>query len=384
MTDIAKRMKNIAPFHVMDVLAQARQLEAQGHDIVHMEVGEPDFATLPEIVEAGQQALAAGRVHYTPALGLMALREAIASYYADSHGVRIDPSSVVVTPGASGALQLALGVLLNPGDAVMLADPGYPCNRHMVEMFGGQVQAVPVTAASGFQLTPGQVQQSWQDNTRIVMLASPSNPTGTLISRDHLQQITDIAKRHGAVVVVDEIYHGLVYGERPATAADLGDNVIVINSFSKYFGMTGWRVGWLVAPDKYIDAIDRLAQNIFLAASTPAQYAAITALSDAVRPGLDDRRDAFEARRDYLLPALESLGFKIPCQPQGAFYIYADCADFSADSMAFSRDLLSRAGVAVTPGADFGTHLSARYIRFAYTVSLDRLRLGVERLKQLL
>ncbi len=378
---IADRMNNIAPFHVMDILARARQLEADGRDIVHMEIGEPDFVTLPEIIQSGQQALADGHVHYTPAVGLAALREEIASYYDDAYQTSIDANQIVITPGASGALQLALGVLLNAGDSVMLADPGYPCNRHMVAMYGGAIQAIPVTSESDFQLTPGLVEENWQADTKIVMLASPSNPTGTLVSRENLQEIVRIARDNGAVVIVDEIYHGLVYEEATSTAANMADNVIVINSFSKYFGMTGWRVGWLVASHQYIDAIDRLAQNIFLATSTPAQHAALTALSKQIRPKLDARREEFQQRRDYLVPALKELGFKIESKPAGAFYIYADCSTFTKDSMTFTRDLLSQSGVALTPGADFGSYQADSYVRFAYTISLDRLQEGVDRLR---
>lgn len=384
MNKVADRMQNIAPFHVMEVLSQAQQMEMQGRDIVHMEVGEPDFVTLPEIIAAGQRALADGRVHYAPALGLMDLRHAIAAYYADACQVNIDVTQIAVTPGASGALQLALGVLLNPGDGVMMTDPGYPCNRHMVAMYGGVVQAVPVSHESAFQLTAELVAAHWQKHTRIVMLVSPSNPAGTLINHDILQQIVELAAERGAVVIVDEVYHGLVYDGIAVTAAGLGNNVIVINSFSKYFGMTGWRVGWLVSPEPYVAAIERLAQNTFLAASTPAQHAAITALSKSVRPQLDLRRDEFQRRRDYLIPEIINLGFKVPCRPPGAFYVYADCSEFTQDSMEFTRGLLSRSGIALTPGADFGSYQADSHVRFAYTVALKQLKEGVNRLRRVL
>jgi aspartate/methionine/tyrosine aminotransferase len=377
-------MLHIAPFHVMDILASARRLESEGRDIVHMEVGEPDFTTLPEITEAGRKALADGHVHYTPAVGLPGLRRAISAYYGRMHEADIDSNQVVVTPGASGALQLALGVTVNPGDEVLIADPGYPCNRHMVRMFEGRVRSIPVTAETRFQLTAELVEKHWQASTRLVMLASPSNPTGTLVDRDELEQIRQFVAAKDGLLIVDEIYHGLVYGVQPQTVAGMGDNVIVINSFSKYFGMTGWRLGWLVAPQQYIDPIDRLAQNIFLAAPTVAQHAAFVALSAGVQPLLEQRRDAFRERRDYLLPALRGLGFKIDSEPQGAFYLYADCSSMTSDSMQFCRDLLEQAGVAITPGADFGDNRASQFVRFAYTTGLDRLEMGVERIRQFL
>ena len=378
MIDIAKRMTGIAPFHVMDILARARQLESQGKTIVHMEVGEPDFTTLPEIIDAGHKALEEGRVHYTPAVGLTELRQALGQYYQRQYGVDVPLDSIVVTPGASGALQLALGVTINPGDTVLMADPGYPCNRHMLAMYGASALPVPVDESSNFQLNATLVRQYWRPDTRAVMLASPSNPTGTIIDRDDLLEIIEFVQEQNAFALVDEIYHGLVYEGEVTTAANMADNVIVINSFSKYFGMTGWRLGWLIASPQLVEAIDRLAQNIFLAPSTLSQYAAITALSESLQEQLDARRDEFKRRRDYLLPELQDLGFDISGRPQGAFYIYAGCRHLAEDSMALSRELLEQAGVAITPGMDFGHHRSEQYVRFAYTTGMDQLRRGVQ------
>lgn len=377
-------MSHIEPFHVMDILARARALETKGKPIVHMEVGEPDFVTLPEIIEAGRKALGDGKVHYTPATGLPELRAAISDHYLREYSKKVDAGRIVVTPGASGALQLALGVTINPGDGVIMADPGYPCNRHMVAMYGGEIQAIPVDRQTNYQLTVALLEQYWQVNTRAVMLASPSNPTGTMIDRAELQLICNFAREKGALVVIDEIYNGLVYTGENNTAVDLGDNVIVINSFSKYFGMTGWRLGWMVVPEGVIPAIDHLAQNIFLAASTPAQHAAITALSPEVKAALDERRDIFMQRRDFLLEALSSQGFDIASEPQGAFYLYAGISRFSGDSMEFSRQLLEHTGVAITPGIDFGKHKYNEHVRFAYTTDVEELKSGVDRIKSFL
>ncbi len=380
---VARRMAGIEPFQVMDLLARARSLEAQGRSIVHMEIGEPDFPTAGPIVEAGCRALRAGHTHYTPATGLPALREAIAADYARRHGVAIDARRILVTPGASGALQLILAVLVDPGRRVLMADPGYPCNRHFVRLFDGVATSVQVDASTGYQLTPELVERHWTPETVAVLLASPANPTGTVIGRAQLEGIRAVVERSGGALIADEIYHGLVYGEPASSAVGAGEDadVFIVNSFSKYFGMTGWRVGWLVSPPRWIRELDKLAQNLFLAASTPAQYAALTALEPATAAILEARRDEFCERRDYLLPALREIGFRISVVPQGAFYLYAGCAAFTADSDAFAHALLEEAGVAVAPGRDFGTNAPERHLRFAYTTALDRLEEGVERIR---
>ena len=374
-------MSLIKPFHVMDILARARQLEAGGRDIIHMEVGEPDFVTLPEIVEAGSKALLDGKVHYTAATGLVELREAISDFYLREYAARVNAEQVIVTPGASGALQLALGVTIDPGDGVLLSDPGYPCNRHMVIMYGGEVQSVPVGAENNYQLSMELIRQHWQPNTRVVMLATPSNPTGAIIQPDELRQICDFVADRDGVVIVDEIYHGLVYEGTVDTAAHYQGNVIVINSFSKYFGMTGWRVGWLVAPGALVRPIDHLAQNIFLAAPTPSQYAAIKALSPSLKQALDERRNIFRQRRDYLVDAVKSLGFVVPVYPQGAFYVYANSSQLASNSLDFCKQLLEHAGVAITPGTDFGYNHKDQHVRLAYTTSMERLKAGVAAIK---
>ncbi len=377
----AERMAAIAPFYVMDVLARAKAMEADGRSIVHMEVGEPDFTAPAPIVEAGRQALERGLTHYTAAAGLPPLREAIAGFYAERYGVDVSPSRVIVTPGASGALQLVMGTLVNPGDEVILADPGYPCNRHFVRLAEGRPVNVAVGSDTAYQLTRRLVQRFASPTTRAVMVASPSNPTGTLVSGEEMGAIYRAATDLDACLVVDEIYHGLVYGEAVQTALSVADDVFVINSFSKYFGMTGWRLGWLVAPETFVGDIDKLAQNIFLAAPTPAQHAALVAFDPQTVEVLEARRHEFQARRDFLLPALRELGFEIPVEPQGAFYLYADCSRFTDDSFAFALDLLARAGVAVTPGKDFGNNRPERYVRFAYTTAMEKLQEGVERIR---
>jgi len=375
-------MAEIESFHVMDILARARALEAAGHDIVHMEIGEPDFPTVPAIVKAGIEALRAGYTHYTPALGLPALRSAIAASYPALH--RPGAERVVITPGSSGALVLIFGVLLNPGDEVLMSDPGYPCNRHFVRLFEGRARLVPVTETTSYQMTAEMVRANWRDNTRAVLISSPSNPTGSVVPDDEMNRIAATVRELGGVLIVDEIYHGLTYQTEPASALAYGPDIFVVNSFSKYYGMTGWRVGWLVAPAEYVNPIDRLAQNIFLAASTVGQYAALAAFQPDVVVELDRRRDEFRARRDYLVPALRQIGFDIPVVPEGAFYVYAGCGALSDDSEALARDLLEQAGVAITPGRDFGSQLPAQHVRFSYANTRERLEEGVRRISRFL
>lgn len=375
---VARRMKDIQPFHVMDILARARALEAQGRSIIHLEIGEPDFPTPAPIVAAGVAALRDGETYYTPALGLPALRSAIARHYPVEAGV--SAARVVVTPGSSGALQLVFGTLLDPGDEVLLADPGYPCNRNFVRLFEGRARLIPVGPDSAYQLTADLIAQHWSGNAKAVLIASPANPTGTIVPPAEMGRIIAEVRARAGVVIVDEIYHGLTYAAAAQTALAHSPDVFVVNSFSKFYGMTGWRVGWLVAPTEYIADIDKLAQNIFLAASTPAQHAALAAFDPEVQTELLHRRDEFRARRDYLLPALRDLGFGIPVVPQGAFYLYADCSRFTDDSWTFALDLLEETGVAITPGRDFGDYRAQQHVRFSYANRLENLKEAVRRL----
>ena len=349
-----------------------------------MEIGEPDFPTPEPIVLAGKAALDLGHTRYLPATGLPELKTQIAAFYQTRFGVSVDPASVIITPGSSGALQLVMSVLIEPGESVLMADPGYPCNRHFVELVGGVPKCIPVGHETGYQLTAELVNEALTPDTKAVMVATPSNPTGTVLSREELTAIYTAVKAHGGVLIVDEIYQGLIYGTTGTTALALGDDLFVINSFSKYFGMTGWRLGWMVAPLAYVSAIDRLAQNIFISSSSLAQYAAIGAFSAECTELLEQRRAAFRKRRDYLLPALTGIGFKIASVPQGAFYLYADCSAFSDDSFRFSNDLLEAVGVAVTPGRDFGENQPERHIRFAYTTDIPKLKEGVDRITDFL
>lgn len=380
----SSRVAKVASFRVMGLLEEAQAREAAGHDVIHLEIGEPDFPTPPPIVEAGQRALAEGRTRYTPAAGLPALREAIAAHYADAFDARVDARRIVVTPGASGALLLASQLLVEPGDRVVMADPTYPCNRHFMALAGAEVDAVPVTADSGWQLTPELIAQSWHDSTRLAMLATPSNPTGHTLNEVQLREVVDAVASRSGQLLVDEIYQGLCYDLAPVSAAAVTSDAFVANSFSKYFGMTGWRLGWLVAPEAAVEPLTRLAQNVFLASSTPAQHAALAAFTPECMTELEARRQAMQKRRDALIAGLAPLGLAPELPPQGAFYLWLDISRFSCDSEAFCRRLLEEENVAVTPGTDFALQGGEHHIRIAFTTEVARLEEAVARLARFL
>lgn len=380
----ASRLADIAPFHVMELLARARQLEAEGRDVIHMEIGEPDFPTPAPIVAAAQAHIASGRVFYTPALGLPELREAIAGFYAARYGVGLPASRVVVTAGASAALLLALACLVEPGGEWLVTDPCYPCNVNFIRCFGGVPVAIPVDADSNFQPTVEAIDRHWSERTAGALFASPANPTGTVLDDAELAGIAGRVREKGGQLILDEIYHGLTYERDVPTALRYGDDVFVVQSFSKYFNMTGWRLGWLVVPERFARHVDVLAQNLYLSPSSPAQYAALAAFRPETLEILESRRAEFRRRRDFLAPALEALGFMLTAKPEGAFYIYADCSRLTDDSDAFARRLLETAGVAVTPGLDFGDCAPKSHLRFAYTTDVERLAEAVERIRRFL
>lgn len=380
--NIASRMRDIAPFHVMELMAQAQALEAAGRSVIHLEVGEPGFPTAEPIIAAGQRFLAGGHVHYTSALGLPVLREAISDFYRQRYGLGVDPQRIVVTAGASGALLLALGALVSPGDEWLLPDPGYPCNRHFVRLVEGRPVALAVGPSTAYQPRAEQVDAAWTSATRGLMVASPSNPTGTLLTSAELAELHRVVAARGGTLLVDEIYHGLTYGTDASSALALGDDVFVINSFSKYFGMTGWRLGWLVVPPSHLRAVEKLAQNLFICPSTVAQHAALAAFEPETLALLEERRREFAARRDVLVPGLRALGFDVPVEPGGAFYAYANVAAFTGDSFAFAGSMLQEAGVAATPGLDFGDHRPREHMRFSYTVGRKDIEEGLYRLQR--
>ena len=377
----AERVRKIEPFRVMDIVARAAALEADGHDVVHMEVGEPDFPTPGAIVKAGQKALTAGKTKYTTAQGLPELRECISQQYMDWYGISIDPSRIFVTTGGSAALLLVTAMLLNVDEGFLMTDPGYPCNRHFLHAFEAEPQLVPVTADDHFQLTPALIERHWKDNTRGALIASPANPTGAVIARKDLEQIANAIKERNGYLVVDEIYHGLVYGDvAQDSVLSIDPSAFVVNSFSKYFGMTGWRLGWMVVPPDAVKIAEKLSQNLFICPSSVAQYAALGAFSTDAKNEMERNKAEFKKRRDFLVPALRKLGFGVPLMPEGAFYVYAKLPAGLGSSEAFAQSLLEQHHVAITPGTDFGTYLAEDYARFSYSQDLETLKKGVERI----
>ncbi len=376
----SRRSHEIAPFHVMSLLARANALEQAGHDVIHLEIGEPDFTTAEPIIRAGQAALAAGHTRYTAARGLPALREAIAGFYADRYRLQIDPERILVTPGGSGALLLASSLLVDPGRHWLLADPGYPCNRHFLRLVEGAAQLIPAGPGSGYQLTPEQIATHWNEDSVGALVASPANPTGTTLDAAQLAALSASLKARGGHLVVDEIYHGLTYGFDAPSVLEVDDEAFVLNSFSKYFGMTGWRLGWLVAPTGAVPELEKLAQNLYISAPSMAQHAALACFGPETIAIFEQRRAQFQQRRDYLLPALRALGFRIDVEPQGAFYLYCDVSAFTDDAQAFCAHFLETEHVAFTPGLDFGHYRANQHVRIAYTQNVERLQEAVARI----
>ena len=382
---LASRMAHIEPFEVMEIQTLARECEARGMDVIHLEIGEPDFRTPQPIVDAAKRALDEKRMYYTSALGLMELREAISRFYRQRYGIDVPAARIVVTAGSSAALLLAFGVLLDDGDEVLQADPGYPCNRHFARTLGAVPRLAPVGPESRYQMTAAVARAHWSERTRAALVASPANPTGTMVTPQEIRELASLAREKGGTLIVDEIYHGLVYDEGAAhTALEAGEDVFVINSFSKYWQMTGWRLGWLVAPPRYVREVEKLAQNLFISPSAVAQYAALACFGPETLRIVEERLRELDERRRFLIPALETLGFRVPVVPQGAFYVYADSSALAADSFTLARSILTEAGVAVTPGKDFGRNAPEKHIRIAYTQTVARLEEAVARIAKLL
>ncbi|MDO8262117.1 MAG: pyridoxal phosphate-dependent aminotransferase [Gallionella sp.] len=391
---ISGRAQRIEPFYVMEVAkaasALAQEVAHTASPMIFLNIGEPDFTAPPRVQEAACKAVRDGLTHYTQATGMPALRERISDWYMQRFNVTVPASRIVVTAGASAALQLACLALIESGDEILMPDPSYPCNRHFVSAADGTAMLIPTTATERFQLSADKVQAAWGEKTRGVLLASPSNPTGTSIHPDELRRIQEVVSHKGGITLVDEIYLGLSYdAQYGQTALALDDNIISINSFSKYFNMTGWRLGWMVVPERIVPVIERLAQNLYICPSTISQYAALACFEADSIAEYERRRAEFKARRDYFIPALNALGLRVPVMPDGAFYAWADCSAACAhlkikDSWDLSFELMNRAHVAVTPGRDFGTAETHNFIRFSTASSMPQLQQAIERLKALL
>jgi aspartate/methionine/tyrosine aminotransferase len=364
----------------MEVQTAARALEAAGRSVIHLEIGEPDFPTPQPVIDAATEAIARGDLYYTSALGFTELREAIARHYRDCYRVAVDPERVIVTAGASAGLLLISALLIDRNRKVLLSDPSYPCNRHFIRAMEGQPCAIPVGPDSSYQLNAELVAEHWDGETAAALIATPSNPTGTVIEPDELRRCAEAVAARGGHLIVDEIYQGLSYGRKPSTVLELTDDAFVISSFSKYFNMTGWRLGWVVAPRRHVRDHENLAQNFYISPSSVAQRAALACFTPATLAITEARRLEFQARRDFLVPALRNLGFGIPVLPAGGFFIYADTSALSSDSHRFASATLQATGVAFTSGVDFGSYRALEHVRIAYTIAMPKLVDGIERL----
>ncbi|AYR21544.1 pyridoxal phosphate-dependent aminotransferase [Alcaligenes faecalis] len=384
MSRLARRTEHVLPFHAVELFKQANALKATGRDIISLGIGEPDFTAPQAVVDALQQASNQGLGQYTAPAGLTALRERIALYYEQQFQARVDPSRVVVTAGASGALSLATLALINPGDEVLMPDPSYPANQNFIMAAGGTARLIPASADERFQLSAQHIREHWGPKTRGVLIASPNNPTGATISRPALQELIKEVRARDGFIIMDEIYLGLFYEQAPLSALTLDQDIIVINSFSKYFHMTGWRLGWLILPTWMTETCERMAASLAICAPSLAQHAALACFEPETMAIYEERRLAFKQRRDYLLPELERLGLRVPVRPDGAFYIYTDIREYSQDSDAFSQQLLHEAGVAAVPGRDFGTAHAPYTLRLSYATGMDRLQEAISRLGQFL
>jgi aspartate/methionine/tyrosine aminotransferase len=389
----ASRVDRIEPFYVMECAKAAQEIARGplcdpalgGRPMIYLNIGEPDFTATAQVQAAALRCIEAGSTQYTQATGLPALREAIARWYAERFGVHVSAERIVVTAGASAALHLATMALVDVGDEVLLSDPSYPCNRHFVTAAGGRAVLLPTSPAQRFQLDAEQVADAWGPATRGVLLASPSNPTGTSIASDELRKIVQTVRERGGFVIADEIYLGLSYDAAYGhTALALGDDVIAVNSFSKYFGMTGWRLGWLVLPPSLVGAVEKLAQNLYICPSTIAQQAALACFEPSALAQYEQRRAAFAQRRNIAVAALNRIGLPVPVPPDGAFYAYADVSAYAASSWDFCFELMRRAQVALTPGRDFGHAAGERYLRLSFACDERRLQTALSRLEQAL
>ena len=385
----ASRTGRIEPFYVMECAKAAAELArspaCRDEPMIYLNIGEPDFTAPPLVREAAERCLRDGRTQYTDALGLLPLRERISAWYAQRFGVDVPARRIVLTAGASGALQLACLALVEPGDEILMPDPSYPCNRHFVSAAEGKAVMLPSGPEQRFQLSATAVEQAWTEHTRGVLLASPSNPTGTSIAPGEMRRIVEQVRARGGVTIVDEIYLGLSYDEAfGVSALTQGDDVVTINSFSKYFNMTGWRLGWMVVPEPMVGVVEKLAQNLYICPSTVAQHAALACFEPESLAEYERRRAEFRARRDFLVPALNRLGLTVPVMPDGAFYAWADCSAFAPDSWDYAFELMHRTHLAITPGRDFGQAETKRYLRLSYATAMPQLEEAVSRLQRCL
>lgn len=373
---IKTRASEIPPFLVMDVLEKAQELERQGHKVIHMEIGEPDFPTPRAISDAAIEAINRGDTHYTSSVGILPLREAVCVHYRKKYDVNINPGQVIVTMGTSPALLLGLSAIINPGDEVIISNPTYACYANFIRYIDGVPVDVPVYAEEGFVFEPDRIKEKITDRTRAILINSPSNPTGCILPHEDMEKIAQL----DPMVISDEIYHGLVYGEKEHSILEYTNQAFVLNGFSKLYAMTGWRLGYMIVPEEFVRPIEKSQQNLFISPNSISQWAGLAALEQE-HPEIEGMIKTYDERRKYLIGALKEIGFKIHHEPKGAFYVFADAREFTNDSKEFTFDILKKAHVAVTPGIDFGSNAEG-FIRFSYANSLDNIKEACARLKE--
>jgi len=367
----------ISSFIVMDILERAKELEARGIDVVHMEVGEPDFPTPQEVIEAGVKSLRDRLTAYTQSVGIPQLKEALSAYYQDRYGLDIGPERIILTPGSSPALLAAIRILTEGDKVCGLPDPGYPCYKNMVRFLGGRFLPLPVEEERGFKIQPSQL-----EGVDVLVLNSPANPTGALYSKKELGDLVEEAVRRGVALISDEIYHGITYGEPAPSVLEFTQDAIVINGFSKFFLMTGWRLGWMVVPKPMVRLVQSIAQNLFICPPAAAQYAALACFREDVLTQFREKVEIYRKRRDFIVESLNGMGLEVKVMPQGAFYVYANASRYTDDSFTFAKRALEEAHIGITPGVDFGDNKTHLYVRFSYANTLERLKEGMNRLER--
>ncbi len=376
---ISKKLAHITPFIVMEILERAQAMEANGEHIIHMEIGEPDFPTPGPVQEAALETIRADRTKYTHSLGLPQLRERISKHYTDEYGVHVDPERVIVTTGSSGGMLLVFSALIDQGDRVLITDPCYPCYPNFIKLAGGVPEYVPMGEDEGWQIDSKRFSDAAAKGAKAAVINSPANPTGVVLTAPVMADLAKTATDNDVLILSDEIYHGMVYEGHGHTMLEFTDEVVVINGFSKFYAMTGWRLGWIIVPPGLVRPIQTLQQNLFISPPTISQEAALAALSDS-RVELERMTKLYDERRRWLVPRLRDLGFGIPIAPTGAFYVLANAKHLSTDSYSLALEILRDAKVAVTPGIDFGSAAEG-YLRFSYANSLAELREGCNRLE---
>jgi (5-formylfuran-3-yl)methyl phosphate transaminase len=378
MNEISKRAREIPPFIVMDILEKAHLLEKEGREIIHLQIGEPDFPTPRCICDAASDAICSGKTHYTHSLGIIELREAICEHYHDKYGVRISPEQVIVTSGTSPALFMIFSLLLEPGDEIILPDPHYPCYPNFARWLDAEPVFVKGLEEDGFQLRPEEIEKAIGPRTKTILINSPANPTGNLLPFDRMEKIAAL----GLPIISDEIYHGLVYGEKEHSILEATENAFVLNGFSKLYAMTGWRLGYLIAPRRFVRPLQKVQQNFFISAGSVAQWAGLAAMKKA-QGDVEEMRRVYDQRRQYMVQRVRSMGLGLPVEPRGAFYMLANIRHISADSYGLAFEMLEKAGVAVSPGIDFGENAEG-YIRLSYANSIENIEKGLDLIESFL